>query len=1241
MTSVTQTIPSYTGGLSQQPDELKIPGQLSTAQNVLPDVTEGLIKRPGSQIVGSLMDNGTAALNSDHVGKWFHYYRDENEQYIGQIAKDGDINMWSCIDGSSKTVHVGAKAWAASTAYVVGDKVKNNNNIYKCSTAGTSSGATGPTVGSGTGIVDNTAKWDFDVAASSITNYLVYTSDEDLQTLTINDYTYITNRTKTVAMSAVAEALRPPEAYINLKKVAYANQFAVNLFDDTSGTPTSVTTATRISADAVDIGHLATLDNVGTEIINLDGIPAIHEIDLDKTSGDDVITTGEDGFYTLTDGTTTISLTAESNLTAGQSGQNSSEWHRNSSEKLAEEFRMHNDYSKLKFSICTEAVKRANHYEINYGTKWRLVYKEGGTQTPGNVTLTRAASLGGTATNTYTATQTTAGIASSANTKKNLYFKVTTTGQAVPIPDFNPAEYTGRYQVVVDLLHGGEGWTEGDEFEVGYLGCSMRIKIEKTSTSQNYANLGLVRPIPTSFDAQTVVTSESILGSIRTNILGTSHSGTNALYQWKDDAANDYHCRQIGTGIYLSRPSGQGTFNITTPNAELLGVLTDSIQDIAELPNQCKHGYVVKVANSEAEEDDYYLKFFGHNDRDGNGVWEECPKPGTLIEYDKTTLPVQLVRQADGSFILDHVDWDQAQVGDTAVGGTNPRASFVGKKINKLLFWRNRLAVLSDENIILSRPGNFYNFWATSAITYTSSDVIDISCSSEYPAIIYDGLQVNAGLILFTKNQQFMLTTDSDILSPVTAKINFISSYNFNYKTNPFSLGTTVGFLDNAGKHTRFMEMSRTLREGEPDVIEQSKIVSRLLDKELDLVSNSRENGLAFFSEKNKTTLYIFKYFNASDKRVQQAWFTWEFKNKIVHHTVLDDALYLVTANSRTLTNENVTRSSNNLTLTNHGLAVGDTIVFHNGGGTALTTGGTNVADNTTFYVSSVPDSNNFTISTAANTTVLTLGGGHANNYINYTSNKNVLQKIPLKVDTDSITVTDDRATTDTSDDITYKIHLDNMTTVASSSLSAYDATNDRTTFTIPTDFNLTSDLSAYVVPTTTDDTLQGLCQDVTVYKENPTTTKVSLPGNWKTYVDAAGATQTPTNNIILGQKFDYEVKLPTIYYTASEGNSYKSDRRGSLVLHRLKLNFGHSGLYETLVERTGKDDYSEIWEPSLANAYLANQVIFEQEITRTIPIYDRNSNTSVTIKSSHPSPATLYSMTWEGDYTNRFYKSV
>ena len=1223
MASVTQTIPSYTGGLSQQPDELKVPGQVKTAKNVLPDVTEGLMKRPGSQLIGSLMDESDAnkALNSDHVGKWFHYYRDETEQYIGQIARDGDVNMWGS-DGSTKTVHLAAKPWLANTAYTVGQKVKNNSNVYKCSTAGTSAGSGGPTAGSGTDITDNTAKWDFVATASSletsITNYLVNTSDEDLQNLTLNDYTYITNRTKTVTMAATTEPARPPEAYIQLKKVAYASQYSLNLFDSTS--TTDITTATRLSAELINNGHDSMLPNVGTKIYSINGIPEVQTIDTTSAT--------TDAWWQLSDGTTSI----ERYFDLGSGNLEVTE-------RLAEGFRNHKDYHKLKFSIGTTQEKNNINDAVTFGSEFRLAFKEGGAQTT-LATLKRLSGSGGSVQQTFTATQTVAGSNSSTNSKENLYFRVTTTGQAVPHPRDETPTYYGRYQIVIDLLHGGEGWTQGQVIEVGFRSCSVQVTVDKTSTSRVQCNLGLIRPTPTSFDAKTVVTAESIIGAIRTNILGDNFGGINTLYQWKDDEGNGYHCKQIGSGLYISRPTGEGSFNANSPVDELLNVVTDSIKDIADLPNQCKHGYVVKVANSDSEEDDYYVKFFGHNDRDGEGVWEECAKPGTEIEYQKTSLPIQLVRQADGSFVLDHIDWDQAQVGDTAVDGTNPRASFVGNTINKMLFFRNRLVLLSDENVIMSRPGNFFNFWGKSAIQLATSDPIDISCSSEFPAIVYDGIQVNSGLVLFTKNQQFMLTTDSDVLSPLTAKINFISSYNFNYKTNPFSLGTTIGFLDNAGKNSRFMEMARVLREGEPDVIEQSKIVSKLLNKDLDLVSNSRENGLAFFSEKNTTTLYGFKYFNASDKRIQQSWFTWEFKNKVVHHAVLDDDLYLVTANSRTLTNEIVARSSNNLTLSNHGLAVGDTIVFNNGGGTALTTGGSNVADDTTFYVSTIPDSNSFTISTAANTTVLTLGGGNAAMYINYTSNKNVLQKIPLKLHTDSITVTDDKDTTDTTDDIIYKIHLDNMTTVASSSLSAYDATNNRTTFTIPTAFNLTSDLSAYVVPTSTDDTLQGLCQDITIYKDG-TTTKVSLPGNWKTYVDADGNTQTPTNNIILGQKYDYEVKLPTIYYTTQSGEAYRSNRRGSLVLHRLKLNFGHSGLYETLIERTGKPDYSEIWEPSLADDYLANQVVFEEEITRTIPIYDRNSNTSITIKSSHPSPATLYSMTWEGDYTKRFYTSV
>ena len=94
MASVTQTVPTYTGGISQQPDELKLPGQLAKAKNVLPDVTWGLTKRPGSKLLASLSDSSNFDIpdgsNTNTVydpdaqtdGKWFSYYRDENEQYI-------------------------------------------------------------------------------------------------------------------------------------------------------------------------------------------------------------------------------------------------------------------------------------------------------------------------------------------------------------------------------------------------------------------------------------------------------------------------------------------------------------------------------------------------------------------------------------------------------------------------------------------------------------------------------------------------------------------------------------------------------------------------------------------------------------------------------------------------------------------------------------------------------------------------------------------------------------------------------------------------------------------------------------------------------------------------------------------------------------------------------------------------------------------------------------------------------
>jgi len=1013
MSSVTQTIPNYNGGISQQPDELKVPGQVKDALNVLPDLTHGLLKRPGGKLVASLSDNGTAALNSQTNGKWFHYYRDEAEQYIGQVSRTGDINMWRCSDGASMTVNYDS---------------------------GTS---------------------------TALTNYLTHTDDADIQTLTLNDFTYLANRTKTVAMANTIEPVRPAEAFIELKKIAYSSQYSVNIYDDT--TTESVFTATRIHVDRL------------------------------RDSSNSCDTNGAQ---------------APGGTVPGSSGYTSRCTTESAADRLC---------PSVKTKIFSVTHGEAGVAEDRNGAAYNYTVTPNG----GN-----------------------------ASDRKNLYFRVVTIGQSMPTDGTSPT-YHCRYTTTFDLLYGGEGWRTGDVVDVWMAHGQYRVTIEDHSESQVQANGGLIRPVPTPFDTETAITAESILGDVRGAVVAST--GTGEFFQ----SGNSASITQIGTGLYLTRSasdggSGAADFNVATPVGELLNVLTDSIEDVSDLPRQCKHGYVVRVANSASDEDDYYLKFFGNNDRDGEGVWEECAEPGRKIAFDPATMPIQMIREANGTFTVKQVTWDDCPVGDTT---TTSEPSFVGNKITKMLFWRNRLALLSDENINLSRPGSFFHFWPKTAITYTASDNIDISCSSEYPAIVYDGIQVNQGLVLFTKNQQFMLTTDSDILSSQTAKINAVSTYNFNHNTNPISLGTTVGFFDNGGKNTRFFEMSNVVREGAPEVIEQSKIVSRLLPKDIDLIANSRENSVIFFGTKGKNELFGYRYFSSIEKRIQNSWFRWTLSGDIQHMAMLDDALYVVVRNGT----------------------------------------------------------------------------------------KDVLQRFAIKLDDSTNTLINDLGTDTVYDDLTYRLHLDNATTVAHTALTYHTSGTHAgyTTFPIPVGFNNTqAKLYAIAVPTGTDKTFQGVTSPAYTFDDTGTAS-IKVQGNWKTY-DPQGVDDnltsddvTPPGNIVLGYTFDMEVKFPTIFLVQTLGDKFRSQVHGSLVLHRVKFSFGPLGVYETRLQRVGKADYVDLYEAVIADAYTANAIQFTPDSHATIPIYERNTNLTLSLKSTHPSPATLFSMTWEGDYSNKYYKRV
>tara|TARA_B100000530_G_scaffold336811_1_gene292792 strand:+ start:10 stop:1545 length:1536 start_codon:yes stop_codon:yes gene_type:complete len=509
------------------------------------------------------------------------------------------------------------------------------------------------------------------------------------------------------------------------------------------------------------------------------------------------------------------------------------------------------------------------------------------------------------------------------------------------------------------------------------------------------------------------------------------------------------------------------------------------------------------------------------------------------LVIQRTALANQGTSTEIATFTIKQFTYAEREIGDEL---TNPMPSFVKTsdgqpksnsntfigRINKVLFFRNRLVFLSGENVITSRPGSLGkpDFFSESALTIASSDPIDISAASTFPSELFDGIAINTGLVVFSTNQQFLLASDDTVLNPDTAKLRSISTFNYNKDIAPISLGTTIGYVDNSGKFSRFNEMANIAREGEPSVVEVSKIIPTTLPKDIDLLTNSRENGIILFGKSNAADciVYGYKYLNVADKRQQAAWFKWKLNKPVLYHFIIDDEYYFLDSN---------------------------------------------------YY----------------------------------------LQKIRLVQTTEDPSIVQDN--------VDFLLHVDNHTTVSGGS---FDAAANTTTFSGVGWLNTVTspNYDLVVIDTNTASTRVGRYAKPTV-----SGTSFTVPGNW------SGVTLT------IGYIYDYEIQFPTFYPMKMAGDKPESDVNSSLVLHRIKLHFGKIGLYETTLKRVGKTDYTEVYESTQLDEYKVSDAPYLEEFIKTVPVYEKNTNVEITLKSTHPAPATLRALSWEGDYSPRFYQRV
>jgi hypothetical protein len=349
----------------------------------------------------------------------------------------------------------------------------------------------------------------------------------------------------------------------------------------------------------------------------------------------------------------------------------------------------------------------------------------------------------------------------------------------------------------------------------------------------------------------------------------------------------------IGSLLYITHPSED--FTVVTEDGqggEALRAYKDNTQRFTDLPRTGKEGIVLRIAGDQTSSfDDYWVRYTGT-------VWEETIQPGLYTQLDASTLPVALVRNPDGTFTVGPLPWVNRAVGDD---DSNPFPSFVGGAISSMFYFRNRIGFLSDENVILSQAGDYFNYFRTSVTTLLDGDPIDTPASdasgeSSPVSILEHAVAFDKKLVIFARNAQFIMGSNG-LLTAGEAEIDPVTSFSCSPTCRPTAAGRYIYFAfdrDGASGVREFYVDGAAQTEDAEEVT--AHVPTFLPSGILSMSTSTLENVIVALPETGNNKLYVYEYFWGDREKLQSAWGKWEFSpaDQVLWFDFIENVGYMV-----------------------------------------------------------------------------------------------------------------------------------------------------------------------------------------------------------------------------------------------------------------------------------------------------------------------------------------------------------
>lgn len=373
-------------------------------------------------------------------------------------------------------------------------------------------------------------------------------------------------------------------------------------------------------------------------------------------------------------------------------------------------------------------------------------------------------------------------------------------------------------------------------------------------------------------------------------------------YYWESDKQihEDKPVTAVGVGnVYTDKGIIiiETTETVTTYDGYANNFLTsfkNKCYSFSELPVNAPHGWRMQVVgDTTSNADDYYIIFETEDGLSegtiGKGGWKEVERLAHDTGIYELTMP-QVLKVNEEDITVEPAAWDRRQAGDN---NTNPAPSFIDKCINDIFFYKNRLGFITDDSIILSEAGKYFNFFQTTMVALLDSDPIDVAVSGTKVSALKYVVPYAEGLFIYSDRSLYVLEY-GDVLSTANVELRPVLQFDTSLSTKPVVCDTSIYYAGRNGEYNQIREYKPTDQTDQYGYSNDiTSHIPKYISGDIMRMCVSLEEGIMFLINRTDT-IFCYSFIKDNGELLLSSWHKWEFQYPVFIATLFKGWLYLV-----------------------------------------------------------------------------------------------------------------------------------------------------------------------------------------------------------------------------------------------------------------------------------------------------------------------------------------------------------